>query len=240
MFFYWRLYCHAINTISRRSAVFVLNEMLKHTTLILAPLLPHLTEEVYLYHPQRGERCLFNLISLHCHPNIHTFQVRKDFFVTVSCPLCPYSVVRKLLSGWNLHLPCAKQSTSSWEPVARKSGTSISSPIHKTTTFFRFHSINFRLMFQKWTYIFFQKFQTEETSFDSDLCEILQVSGVTLHSAESCSTANDAADIKKFQIHQSGPIDVKLSQSQLKACLRCRRFTSVDGSLCPSCVRMTS
>lgn len=45
--------------------------MLKHMTLILAPLLPHLTEEVYLYHPQRGERSLFNQISLYCHSNIH-------------------------------------------------------------------------------------------------------------------------------------------------------------------------
>ena len=45
------LYCHSVESSSRRAAVCVLNEILTNVTLVLAPLLPHLAEEIYLHHP---------------------------------------------------------------------------------------------------------------------------------------------------------------------------------------------
>ena len=50
-FFKTRLYCLSLNSELRMSAIYVFGEILDQVTVILAPILPHLTEEIEMYHP---------------------------------------------------------------------------------------------------------------------------------------------------------------------------------------------
>ena len=89
---------------------------------------------------------------------------------------------------------------------------------------------------------FLHQLQPEATSCESALCELLQVSCVTL-SDETRDTSNAARETstKIAAIPtDSGTVRVQLSPTRLKLCPRCRRFTStIDASLCPSCCSMT-
>lgn len=80
--------------------------------------------------------------------------------------------------------------------------------------------------------------QSCESSVESPMCELLQVSSVTLNDLSS-STRDNAAEedgIKRTQISHSGPIDLTLTKTHLKLCPRCRRFSSADGALCHMCL----
>lgn len=46
-----RLYCNSVNSPHRAGAVDVISEILAVLTRSLAPILPHLAEEVWLHHP---------------------------------------------------------------------------------------------------------------------------------------------------------------------------------------------
>lgn len=52
--FPYRLYCQSLTSADRLSALFVLSEILDQITLIIAPILPHLMEEIEIYHPWRS------------------------------------------------------------------------------------------------------------------------------------------------------------------------------------------
>lgn len=49
--FFYSLYCHGSTSENRLSALLVLSEIMDQVTLVMAPILPHLTEEVEIYHP---------------------------------------------------------------------------------------------------------------------------------------------------------------------------------------------
>lgn len=59
------LYCHSLTSEDRLSALFVLSEILDQITLIIAPILPHLTEEIEMHHPWRAglERFTFLILD---------------------------------------------------------------------------------------------------------------------------------------------------------------------------------
>jgi len=59
---YFRLYCHSVESETRLGAVFVLNELLNNVVLVLAPVLPHLAEEVYFFQPLRKSMTWIDLI----------------------------------------------------------------------------------------------------------------------------------------------------------------------------------
>lgn len=54
-----RLYCNPENSISRRSAQFTLNHIFGFITNSVAPILPHLIEEVYSYYSLKNEKTFF-------------------------------------------------------------------------------------------------------------------------------------------------------------------------------------
>jgi isoleucyl-tRNA synthetase len=46
-----RLYCAPVDAPERRACQFMMSHILETLTRAVAPILPHLAEEVYLYHP---------------------------------------------------------------------------------------------------------------------------------------------------------------------------------------------
>ena len=88
--------------------------------------------------------------------------------------------------------------------------------------------------------------QLKEKAHNSALCELLQVSMVTLLSTnnvdsiskEDSSSKDD--DLKKIEFHHFGLIQITLSKTKLTICPRCRRYTSSDGNLCFSCLKVCS
>ena len=64
-----------------------------------------------------------------------------------------------------------------------------------------------------------QVLQPEDESWDSELCELLQVAAVALQ-----------------PVADEEPIGVDVWKSARDQCLRCRRFTALPGTeLCPRC-----
>lgn len=53
-----RLYCDAEDSLGRRSCQTVLEEILDGVTRSIAPILPHMAEEVYLHAPGHDSTCL--------------------------------------------------------------------------------------------------------------------------------------------------------------------------------------
>lgn len=48
---FFRLYCAQVDAPERRACQLVMNHILETVTRAVAPVLPHLAEEVFLYHP---------------------------------------------------------------------------------------------------------------------------------------------------------------------------------------------
>jgi len=160
----------------------------------MAPLLPHLVEEVYFYQPLReGDGGLFRNGKLSSLPGYHTAEV-----VDVMAPaLAIRGEINKLLGRtnsqeWDVQLLCSVQD---------------------------FNAL--------------QKFQVEQTSLDSSLCELLQVASVTLNSHSATTTLAPAGD--EDVTRDVGTTRITLSKTRMKLCSRCRRYTSIDGEICPSC-----
>jgi len=87
--------------------------------------------------------------------------------------------------------------------------------------------------------------QLEEKAYDSALCELLQVSMVTVLGKNDgdCiekEPSNVDDSFKKIEFHHFGRIQITLSKTKLTICSRCRRYTSSDGNLCCSCLKVCS
>ena len=89
--------------------------------------------------------------------------------------------------------------------------------------------------------------QLEEKALNSALCELLQVSMVTLVDKNNVDfVAKDKTNfftddsLKKIELHHFGLIQMTLSKTELTVCSRCRRYTSSDGNLCFSCFQVCS
>lgn len=89
--------------------------------------------------------------------------------------------------------------------------------------------------------------QSEGKSHNSALCELLQVSMVTLlgkNSVDSISKEQENSYkedcFKKIECHHFGLIQITLSKTKLAICSRCRRYTSSDGNICFSCLKVCS
>jgi isoleucyl-tRNA synthetase len=64
-----RLYCDALDDISRKSSQFVLLQVFEIVTQAIAPIVPHLVEEMFLYLPQKNGKTYFT--STHGKPESH-------------------------------------------------------------------------------------------------------------------------------------------------------------------------
>jgi isoleucyl-tRNA synthetase len=64
-----RLYCDALDDISRKSSQFVLLQVFEIVTQAIAPIVPHLVEEMFLYLRQKNGKTFFT--STHGKPESH-------------------------------------------------------------------------------------------------------------------------------------------------------------------------
>ncbi|KAK4037770.1 hypothetical protein OUZ56_029799 [Daphnia magna] len=201
-----RLYCDSMMSKKRLSALYVLSEILDQVSLITAPILPHLTEEIEIYHPWRsGKGGLFRNRRF---TNMRNFE-SPDVVECIKPSLSIRNAVNKSIGQFN---------TQQWN-------------VEITA----FDSRDLR---------FLQKLQLKESDENSELCELLQVSTVTLldksvpdpvaKEKENVSINED--NLMKTECHYSGPIQITLSKTKLAACPRCRRYTSADGKLCHLCL----
>lgn len=62
--FLFRLYCDPHDSLGRRSCQTILEEILDGVTRSIAPILPHLAEEVYVHAPGHDSMCLLVCVSL--------------------------------------------------------------------------------------------------------------------------------------------------------------------------------
>ncbi|CAH1156158.1 unnamed protein product [Phaedon cochleariae] len=80
-----RLYCESLDSTPRRSAQFVLLKMLEIVTLAVAPMVPHLAEEIYQHFPSRERKTFFTS----SHPRPESFwedeDVEKKMGVILDC-----------------------------------------------------------------------------------------------------------------------------------------------------------
>ena len=139
----------------------------------------------------------------------------------------------------------AEKSINCWDVPTRRNGTFNYSAAFKISMLCRyqkhFYSISFisRIVSYKilnhffFFFFFVQKFQVEQTSLDSSLCELLQVASVTLNSHSATTTLAPAGD--EDVTRDVGTTRITLSKTRMKLCSRCRRYTSIDGEICPSC-----
>uniref|UniRef100_A0A0P4W8B8 isoleucine--tRNA ligase n=1 Tax=Scylla olivacea TaxID=85551 RepID=A0A0P4W8B8_SCYOL len=180
-----RLYCDARLGSRRMSALLVLHHLLHQLLLSLAPILPHLAEEV----------------AQHLTDN-------KDWRVF-------HQVITELPSSW--HQPqlasAFEQCLTVREGLFKSSPASDWSKLQVHITAEESLMENLRML------------QTSHTSSHSGLCELLQVSHVTLETDQD----------------QKDGFSLRLSKAQGGKCLRCRRYTTEGGAeLCARCLEVIS
>ncbi|XP_046658057.1 isoleucine--tRNA ligase, mitochondrial-like isoform X2 [Daphnia pulicaria] len=202
-----RLYCHSLTSEDRLSALFVLSEILDQITLIIAPILPHLTEEIEMHHPWRADNGgLFR--------NRKFADMKKSDLSDVVDQIHPSLSLRQ-----SVNKAIGRLNTQEWN-------VEISA----------FDSRDLHLL---------QMLQSEEKTHDSALCDLLQVSMVTLLGkndedsiAKELDNSNVDDSFTKIEFQHFGRIQITLSKTKLALCSRCRRYTSSDGNLCCSCLKV--
>ncbi|OXU30324.1 hypothetical protein TSAR_014921 [Trichomalopsis sarcophagae] len=176
-----RIYCEKIDSPYRLGALDVIGEILSITTRSIAPILPHLAEEVWLHHPE-------NLASV---PIFHT-QHRS-------------------LESWN---------NLEYKEIIEKA-LDLRSEINKLTSqntwlskaTIKANSQDFKLL---------SSLQKDETSSLSELCDICQVSSITLLQDDSCDHVNVSLEDIKGQL-----------------CKRCRRHPEpAPEEICDRCTEV--
>lgn len=99
-----RLYCDSEDSLGRRSCQTVLEEILDGVTRSIAPILPHLAEEVYLHAPghdgMRLLACVVRLLKLLLLMTVHGFSAPQSLYI-----FCVRSPTRVLV---NCNCPCRR------------------------------------------------------------------------------------------------------------------------------------
>ncbi|XP_046743314.1 isoleucine--tRNA ligase, mitochondrial [Diprion similis] len=173
-----RLYCNSINSSHRAGAVDIISEILAVLTRSLAPILPHLAEEVWLHHPD-------NLASVPLFHSAHKLPTDWD----------QPSIAKMIESALNIKAAVTRLATiNTWELAA----TITLNPAE---------------------YSVIRALQKDESSETSQLCELFQLSAITL-------TEKDGI--------QDAVIDLKPIRKSL--CARCYRYPEPQpGKLCARC-----
>ncbi len=80
-----RLYCDSEDSLGRRSCQTVLEEILDGVTRSIAPILPHLAEEVYLHAPGHDSMwllaCVVRLLKLLLLMTVHGFSTTQSLYI---------------------------------------------------------------------------------------------------------------------------------------------------------------
>ncbi|CAK9796616.1 Isoleucine--tRNA ligase, mitochondrial [Anthophora plagiata] len=174
-----RLYCDEITSSTRIAAVQVIKEVFNVLVRTIAPIVPHLAEEAWLYYPESQ----------------------------ASIPL--YHTQRKVSESWN------DPDFVKHMEAALRLRNNILNIVDKTT--WKLHGI---VKATREDFFFLSALQDKEESSASELCEILQLSSITL-------TEDDTID--ETQIH--------VREIQEALCERCRRYRGTrENGLCPRCV----
>ncbi|XP_069680707.1 isoleucine--tRNA ligase, mitochondrial [Periplaneta americana] len=92
-----RLYCEAVDAPSRRACQLVVSHILEIITRAIAPVLPHLAEEVYMYHPSKEGELLFRSGMLQPSPEWHQPEVEP----IVNCALEVKRAINKMVPTTN-------------------------------------------------------------------------------------------------------------------------------------------
>ncbi|XP_003699827.3 isoleucyl-tRNA synthetase, mitochondrial [Megachile rotundata] len=176
-----RLYCEEVTSPMRISVVKVMEAILNVLVRSIAPIVPHLAEETWLYYHGYDE----SVEPLH-----HTK---------------PY----KVLDSWNVP-ETAKQMDAALQ--LRKYLLN-----NTNTNTWKLHGI---IQATSEDFIYLSHLQNEKRSSVSELCEILQLSSITL-------IENKSLEKSEIEIH-----DISIT-----LCQRCRRFSNIDNNgLCLRCV----
>ncbi|XP_048504759.1 isoleucine--tRNA ligase, mitochondrial isoform X2 [Athalia rosae] len=173
-----RLYCSSTNSPHRVAVLDIINEMLAVLTRSLAPILPHLAEEVWLHHPD-------NLASV---PLFHS--------------------AHKLPEDWN-----QPQIAS-----VVKDALNINSAV-KTIATINTWQLDATITLSPTQFSVISVLQNDRKSSTSELCELLQLSSITLEQKDGIEEAH-------INLH---PIEKSL-------CPRCRRHPEpYPGKVCARC-----
>ncbi|KAF7994167.1 hypothetical protein HCN44_011436 [Aphidius gifuensis] len=174
-----RLYCDKATSPSRIGAVDVIGEVLAVVTRSIAPILPHLAEEIWLHHPENLASVPLHHLGPHYLPDEWDSPDIEDIIQSAL-------VIRDSLN--------------------KMTNT-------KTLTLDATITVDEK-MFTKLT-----KLQNETQSWTSELCNILQVSSVTLIKNSDLSTPQ-----------------ISLKSNDNLLCKRCRKYsTSANEELCVRC-----
>ncbi|XP_011502157.1 PREDICTED: isoleucine--tRNA ligase, mitochondrial [Ceratosolen solmsi marchali] len=176
-----RIYCEKIDSPFRLGALDVIGEVLAVSVRSIAPIMPHLAEEVWLHHPE-------NLTSA---PLFHA-----NF---------------KLLESWNKpEIKILIDKALELRNQINKQNVLNSWTIKATI---KTNAENFKLL---------SLLHEHETSSTSELCDICQLSSITLLNDESCSNFN-----------------ITLEPTDKLLCKRCRRHLESDfDELCNRCIEI--
>ncbi|KAJ8664842.1 hypothetical protein QAD02_006504 [Eretmocerus hayati] len=178
-----RIYCDKVDSPFRLGALDVVGEVLTTTTRSIAPILPHLAEEVWLHHPE-------NLASV---PIFHTNY--------------------RILESWN------KPEVEKFIEKALDVKQQIDKLKDQNSWQLR---ANVKASPQDCELL--MHLQKDETSSTSELCDICQVSSITIFKDDSCSE-----------------LKVELESVDRQLCKRCRRHQEPDDDeLCDRCAEVIS
>lgn len=95
-----RLYCENVHSPSRRAAQYTLYNIFKVVSLAIAPILPHLVEEMYQYLPQKASKTYF---SGH-HQRLDSYWLNKDLENTMQDILNCRKDMNKIFEGRTLDM----------------------------------------------------------------------------------------------------------------------------------------
>ncbi|XP_012218366.2 isoleucine--tRNA ligase, mitochondrial [Linepithema humile] len=176
-----RLYCDETLSPTRLAAAEVIRETLTVLARSVAPIVPHLAEEVWLHHPD-------NLASV---PLYHTeYKVPESW--------CQPETVKHVETALNLR---SKVNTSADRNTWELSGTVTAS---------------------KDDYESLSMLQKDRESSTSELCDILQLSSITLLESSALTET-------QVELHNTGKM----------LCQRCRRHSELDkNGLCNRCMKV--
>ncbi|EZA61699.1 hypothetical protein DMN91_004103 [Ooceraea biroi] len=175
-----RLYCDEAASPTRLAAVEVTREVLTVLTRSIAPIVPHLAEEVWLHHPE-------NLASV---PLYHTeYKVPENWYQP--------EIAEHVQTALNLR--------NRVNTLADRNTWELSGIVTAPEDDYSSLSI----------------LQRDEESSTSELCEILQLSAITL--VKSSATTE---------------IQIELHNTEKLLCQRCRRHPELENRLCSRCVKV--
>ncbi|XP_060827749.1 isoleucine--tRNA ligase, mitochondrial [Bombus pascuorum] len=176
-----RLYCDEITSSMRTAAMQVIKEILNVLIRSIAPILPHLAEEAWLYHPEN-----IASIPLHC-------------------------TQYKISESWN------DSKIAQYIDAAIRLRNNVLKVADKTT--WKLYGV---IEATKDDFVLLSLLHDQQKPSMSELCEILQLSSVTL-----------------IENHTITETQIKLYDIQEKLCERCRRYPrSQKDDLCPRCVNV--